>query len=165
MLLLEKEKMERAISEAVPRVLGGISVHVHASGKPHVPPPDRRASAHTRTMYHATARQAFSANAILACVGESAFAEKPGDISELELPQGISAFVKDLRKVSDDRTPIILALLEGRPRILRDIPRTVRLGFGQACHKGSLTLVALGTYNHGLERIVKLYHTSIDSNR
>ncbi|CAM9496692.1 unnamed protein product [Ectocarpus sp. 6 AP-2014] len=69
--------------------------------------------------------EAFSANAILACVGESAFAEKPGDISELELPQGISAFVKDLRKVSDDRTPIILALLEGRPRILRDIPRTV----------------------------------------
>lgn len=90
-------------------------------------------------------RQAFSAHAILACVGESAFAEKPGDISELELPQGISAFVKDLRKVSDDRTPIILALLEGRPRLLRDIPRTVRLRLGQACNIRGSDVAVLGT--------------------
>lgn len=70
--------------------------------------------------------QAFSADAILACVGESAFAEKPGDLSELELPQGISAFVSELRKVTDDTTPIVLALVEGRPRLLGDLPQTVR---------------------------------------
>lgn len=70
--------------------------------------------------------QAFSADAILACVGESNFAEKPGDISELELPRGISAFVRDLRKVTDDMTPIVLALVEGRPRLLGDLPHTVK---------------------------------------
>lgn len=59
-------------------------------------------------------------------MGEPAFAEKPGDISELELPQGISAFVKELRRVTDDRTPIVLALVEGRPRLLGSLPHTVR---------------------------------------
>ncbi|CAN0402501.1 unnamed protein product, partial [Hapterophycus canaliculatus] len=69
--------------------------------------------------------QAFSADAILACFGEHAYTEKPGDISELDLPPGISEFVKELRKVSDDRTPIILALVEGRPRLLGDLPKKV----------------------------------------
>lgn len=73
-------------------------------------------------------RQAFSADAILVCAGEPAYAEKPGDITELELPRGISEFVKELRKVSDDTTPIVLALVEGRPRLLGDLPRTVRSG-------------------------------------
>ncbi|CAM9120440.1 unnamed protein product, partial [Scytosiphon promiscuus] len=69
--------------------------------------------------------EAFSADAIVACFGEPAYTEKPGDISELDLPPGISAFVKELRKVSDGMTPIILALVEGRPRLLGDLPQDV----------------------------------------
>lgn len=59
-------------------------------------------------------------------MGEPAYTEKPGDLSELDLPLGISEFVKELRKVSDDTTPIVLALVEGRPRLLGDLPHTVR---------------------------------------
>lgn len=62
----------------------------------------------------------------MACFGEPVYTEKPGDISELDLPPGIATFVKELRKVSDDITPIILALVEGRPRLLGDLPQTVR---------------------------------------
>lgn len=60
-------------------------------------------------------------------MGESAFAEKKGDLTQLELPSGVASFVKELRKVSDNATPIILALVEGRPRLLGDIPAVVSL--------------------------------------
>ncbi|CAN0525407.1 unnamed protein product, partial [Scytosiphon promiscuus] len=69
--------------------------------------------------------QAFSADAIVACVGEPAYAEKNGDLKQLDLPSGIAAFVKDLKKVSDDTPPIVLALVEGRPRLLGDLPGMV----------------------------------------
>ncbi|CAN0030208.1 unnamed protein product, partial [Laminaria digitata] len=69
--------------------------------------------------------EAFSADAIVACVGEPAYAEKNGDLKQLDLPKGIAAFVKDLKLVSDDTTPIILALVEGRPRLLGDLPGMV----------------------------------------
>lgn len=69
--------------------------------------------------------KAFSAEAIVVCVGEGAFAEKNGDLSDLALPLGISAFVKELKKVTDAATPLVLALVEGRPRLLGDLSRVV----------------------------------------
>lgn len=63
----------------------------------------------------------------MACVGEPAYAEKNGDLKQLDLPSGIAAFVKDLKKVSDGTTPIVLALVEGRPRLLGDLPGMVRV--------------------------------------
>lgn len=63
----------------------------------------------------------------MVCVGEYAFAEKMGDVEDLALPSSISAFVKELRKVTDAATPVVLALVEGRPRLLGDLTRVVSL--------------------------------------
>lgn len=71
--------------------------------------------------------QAFSAEAIVVCVAENAYAEKNGDLSDLALRPGISQLVKDLKKVTDKGTPLVLALVEGRPRLLGDLTSVVSL--------------------------------------
>lgn len=73
--------------------------------------------------------KAFSADAIVACVGETAYTEKEGDLRHLELPEGVVAFVKELRKVADSRSPLVLVLVEGRPRLLGDLPQVVSHSF------------------------------------
>ena len=61
----------------------------------------------------------------MACVGEDSYTEKRGDLLDLDLPEGVMAFVKELRRVTDDTTPLVLVLVEGRPRLLGDLPRVV----------------------------------------
>lgn len=52
------------------------------------------------------------------CLGESPYTEKPGDIDEMQLPK----FQLDLVKaIASTGTPVILVLIEGRPRIIREI--------------------------------------------
>jgi beta-glucosidase len=55
---------------------------------------------------------------IVACVGEIPATEKPSDIEELELPEAQQALIKALASTGK---PIILVLVEGRPRIIREI--------------------------------------------
>ena len=55
---------------------------------------------------------------IVVCVGEIPATEKPSDINELELPFVQQKLVKKLAKTGK---PIILVLVEGRPRIIREI--------------------------------------------
>lgn len=71
--------------------------------------------------------QAFSAEAIVVCVAENAYAEKNGDLADLALRPGISQLVKDLKKVTDKGTPLVVALVEGRPRLLGDLTAVVSL--------------------------------------
>ncbi len=62
--------------------------------------------------------KAAGVDAILVCLGERPATEKPSDIDELDLPSNQLELVKRLHKSGK---PIILATLQGRPRILRDI--------------------------------------------
>lgn len=55
---------------------------------------------------------------IIVCVGEIPATEKPSDINELELPEAQCDLIK---KLSLAKKPIILVMVEGRPRIIRDI--------------------------------------------
>ncbi|MCX6181408.1 MAG: glycoside hydrolase family 3 C-terminal domain-containing protein [Bacteroidetes bacterium] len=55
---------------------------------------------------------------IIAAIGEDAYAETPGNIKDLELPTDQKELVKSLAKSGK---PVIMVLLEGRPRIVRDI--------------------------------------------
>ena len=55
---------------------------------------------------------------IIVCVGEIPATEKPSDINELDLPKAQQELVKALSKTGK---PIILVLVEGRPRIIREI--------------------------------------------
>lgn len=55
---------------------------------------------------------------IVVCVGEIPATEKPSDINELELPMAQQNLVKKLSKTGK---PIILVMVQGRPRIIREI--------------------------------------------
>jgi len=55
---------------------------------------------------------------IVLCIGEDAYAETPGSIRELELAQEQQDLVKAAYATGK---PVIIVLIEGRPRIIRDI--------------------------------------------
>ncbi|MGE4290174.1 MAG: glycoside hydrolase family 3 N-terminal domain-containing protein [Salinivirgaceae bacterium] len=59
-----------------------------------------------------------NAETIVVCVGENPATEKPSDIDELDLPLIQQQLVKELAKTGK---PIILVLVQGRPRIIRNI--------------------------------------------
>jgi beta-glucosidase len=61
---------------------------------------------------------AASADAIVACIGEWSYAETPGNIADLALPDVQLDLV---RKLEATKKPVILVLTEGRPRIIRTI--------------------------------------------
>jgi beta-glucosidase len=63
-------------------------------------------------------KEAKNCDLIIACVGEIPASEKPSDINELELPEAQQELVRQLYKTGK---PIILVLVEGRPRIIREI--------------------------------------------
>lgn len=62
--------------------------------------------------------KAKNADYIVVCVGELPATEKPSDINELDLPKVQQELVQ---KLAVYKKPIILVLLEGRPRIIKDI--------------------------------------------
>ena len=63
-------------------------------------------------------KKAKSADYIVVCVGEIPATEKPSDINELELPVVQQELVK---KLAETGKPIILVMVQGRPRIIREI--------------------------------------------
>lgn len=63
-------------------------------------------------------RMASKADAIVICAGEESFAETPGNVSELELPDVQKELI---RMASATGKPVILVLTEGRPRVIRKV--------------------------------------------
>ncbi|MFN3403060.1 MAG: glycoside hydrolase family 3 N-terminal domain-containing protein [Cytophagaceae bacterium] len=59
-----------------------------------------------------------AADYVVVCIGEDAYAESPGVIDELELPENQQKLVTALAEAGK---PIIMVLVEGRPRIIRKI--------------------------------------------
>lgn len=59
-----------------------------------------------------------NAHYIIVCVGEIPASEKPSDINELDLPAVQQELIK---KLSVAKKPIILVMVQGRPRIIREI--------------------------------------------
>jgi beta-glucosidase len=66
----------------------------------------------------ATAATAPNVDAIIICLGEWAYAETPGNIADLALPD---AQIHLAQKMLESGKPVILVLTEGRPRIIRPI--------------------------------------------
>ncbi|MFH6767258.1 glycoside hydrolase family 3 N-terminal domain-containing protein [Gaetbulibacter aquiaggeris] len=64
------------------------------------------------------ASKAKKADYIVVCIGEIPATEKPSDINELEVPEIQQELVK---KLAVYNKPIILVMVQGRPRIIRDI--------------------------------------------
>jgi len=61
---------------------------------------------------------AHSADVIVICAGEAAYAETPGNIPDLAFD---STQVEIIKTLASTGKPIVLVLLEGRPRIIREI--------------------------------------------
>jgi beta-glucosidase len=61
---------------------------------------------------------AAGADAIVVCIGEWAYAETPGNIVDLSLPEVQLALV---HKLEETKKPVILVLTEGRPRLIPTI--------------------------------------------
>lgn len=66
----------------------------------------------------ATLKAAEESDAIVLCLGENAYAETPGDIHDLDLPQGQ---IELARRLQATGKPVVLVLIEGRPRVIRPI--------------------------------------------
>jgi beta-glucosidase len=71
----------------------------------------------------AAAASASNVDAIVVCLGEWAYAETPGNIADLALPD---AQIHLAQKMLESGKPVILALTEGRPRIIRPIVDNTR---------------------------------------
>ena len=63
-------------------------------------------------------RAAKSSDVAIICVGELPSTERPGDIYSLDLPIEQQIIVKEISKTG---IPIILVLVEGRPKVIREI--------------------------------------------
>jgi beta-glucosidase len=61
---------------------------------------------------------AANADAVILCLGEDAYAETPGDLNDFNLPAGQQEFAKKLYAAGK---PVVLVLVEGRGRIIREI--------------------------------------------
>jgi len=70
----------------------------------------------------ASAASAANIDAIVVCLGEWAYAETPGNIADLALPD---AQIHLAQKMLESGKPVILVLTEGRPRIIRPIAGSV----------------------------------------
>src|SRR5271169_6960787 len=71
----------------------------------------------------ASAASAANVDAIIVCLGEWAYAETPGNIADLALPE---AQIHLAQKMIESGKPVILVLTEGRPRIIRPIADSTR---------------------------------------
>jgi beta-glucosidase len=70
-----------------------------------------------------TLRQAADADAVVLCLGEEPYAEIFGNINDLHLPQPQTELA---RRIAATGKPVVLVLVEGRPRIVTEIEKGMR---------------------------------------
>jgi len=91
---------------------------------------------------------AVNADAIILCLGENAYAESPGNIGDLAMPEDQMALA---RAAAATGKPVILVLTEGRPRLITSVAPLMK-GILMAYWSGRRTAeaisdVLLGDYN------------------
>lgn len=69
------------------------------------------------------AKKANDVDYIIACIGEIPATEKPSDINDLTIPQAQMDLIK---KLAATGKPIILVMVQGRPRIIKEIEPMVK---------------------------------------
>lgn len=63
-------------------------------------------------------RAAQDSDVAVICIGEAPYTEKPGDLNDLWLPEAQRELAS---RIAETGTPVVLVLVEGRPRIINDI--------------------------------------------
>ncbi|KAJ1675072.1 hypothetical protein EV182_001993 [Spiromyces aspiralis] len=74
----------------------------------------------TQSDLEAVIAAARKADKVVVCLGEHTYAEAPGNIDHLDLPQGQIDLVNTIAKATDAKIAVVL--VEGRPRSLQNIP-------------------------------------------
>ena len=85
---------------------------------------------------NAAVTAARSADAIVLCLGEKSYAETPGNIDDLNLPE---AQLRLARELAATGKPVVLVLVEGRPRIINtiaDAPAAILLALNPGSEGG-----------------------------
>jgi beta-glucosidase len=99
---------------------------------------------------NAAASAARDADVVVVCVGEGSYAETPGNITDLTLdePQ-----LKLAEAIEDTGKPVVLVLVEGRPRVINRIvnrARAILMAYNPSNEGGSaIADVLYGDYNPG----------------
>lgn len=70
------------------------------------------------TTVDAAVEAARGADAVVLAVGEDAYAEKPGDIRDLRLPD---AQIELVEAIAETGTPVVAVVVEGRPRLMPSV--------------------------------------------
>jgi beta-glucosidase len=98
----------------------------------------------------AAARAARDADVAVIAIGEDAYAETPGNIDDLTLPEPQLRLVE---AVAATGTPVVLVLVEGRPRIVSRVAGRVKgvvMAYWPGMHGGeAIADVLFGDYNPG----------------
>lgn len=66
----------------------------------------------------AAVKAAKKSDVAVVAIGEATYTETPGDIWDLHLPEAQRTLVK---RIAETGTPVVLVLVEGRPRVINDI--------------------------------------------
>lgn len=76
-------------------------------------------SGHEKTIdVKSAADAAKTVDVAIACIGEAPYCETPGNIDDLTLPKAQADLVAAIEKTG---TPVVLVLVEGRPRVITDL--------------------------------------------
>jgi beta-glucosidase len=98
----------------------------------------------------AAARAARDADVVVLCLGEGSYAETPGNVTDLTLgePQ-----LRLARAIQDAGKPVVLVLVEGRPRVISSIAdgaRAILMAYNPSNEGGQAVAdVLFGDYNPG----------------
>ncbi|HEX8684848.1 MAG TPA: glycoside hydrolase family 3 C-terminal domain-containing protein, partial [Pyrinomonadaceae bacterium] len=98
----------------------------------------------------AAVRAARDADAVVLCLGEGSYTETPGNITDLNLPE---AQVRLAEAIQATGKPVILVLVEGRPRVINRVAeksQAILLALNPGNEGGTAVAdVLLGDYNPG----------------
>jgi beta-glucosidase len=99
---------------------------------------------------NAAARAAHDADVVVVCVGEGSYAETPGNITNLTLDE---AQLRLAEAIEATGKPVVLVLVEGRPRVINrivDKARGILMAYNPSNEGGTAVAdVLYGDYNPG----------------